>query len=263
MVTKVVVPWHNPKQKNEFLEAWKIGAGDPRLVLQQDTNKSGCARTKNAGIRTALGLGADIVCVLDDDCFPLVPQAENPLDEFIEDHIKALEHQEVQMVVPTIIPHPRGYPYRERTIKMEVAASIGLWQGYPDLDAMTALVLGEQPERVHYLQSRIYGVMFPFCGMNYAFKKEWADSAVHIDVPRFDDIWMGWVWEKVAFDKGCCFNIEGPMVQHVRQSNVWKNLEEETKYMLTNENLWSAIYSAKRGTSPEELRKHFGLNGTQ
>jgi glycosyltransferase involved in cell wall biosynthesis len=256
MVTKVVVAWHNPKQKNEFLEAWKIPAGDSRLVLQQDETKAGCAKTKNAGIARALAEGADVVCVLDDDCYPFEPRADEPLDEFIEDHLKALEDQEVQMVVPTMVPHPRGFPYRHRTIKMRVAASIGLWVGYPDLDAMTALVIGDQPEGCRLLHSAVYGTMFPFCGMNYAFRKDQTDCAVHIDVPRFDDIWMGWIWERVAYDKGQCFNMDGPLVRHTRQSNVWKNLEEETKYMFTNETLWSAIYAAK-GSDPKTLRELF------
>lgn len=257
MKTSVVVAWHNPKQKNEFLEAWNIKENDPRLVLQQDETKAGCAKTKNTGITRALADGADVVCVLDDDCYPLEEEAENPLDEFIEDHIEALEDQEVQRVIPTMIPHPRGFPYRHRTIKMSVAASIGLWVGYPDLDAMSALVIGDQPENCQLLSSSVYGSMFPFCGMNYAFRKGQADCAKHVDVPRFDDIWMGWVWEKVAYDKGQCFNLNGPLVRHTRQSDVWQNLIEETKYMHTNELLWSAIWAFPHGTSADALRKHF------
>ena len=255
MVAKVVVPWHNPKQRDEFLEAWQVKASDPRLVLQQDTTKAGCAQTKNAGIRQALSLGADVVCVLDDDCYPNHPS--ETLDDFIEDHIIALEPVAVRMVAPTMRPHPRGMPYRHTSVQMRVAASIGFWMDYPDLDAMSALVLGERPESVSFLRDPLYNMYFPFCGMNFAFKKQWADCAVLIDVPRFDDIWMGWIWQKVAYDAGCCFNFNGPLVRHVRQSNVWKNLEEEVRYLKTNEDLWEACYKAPRGTSPEELRNHF------
>ena len=254
--TLLVVAWHNPQQRDMFLEAWKIKSNDPRLVLQQDKLKEGCARTKNKGIANALAAGADVVCVLDDDCYPNDPRVQDPLSEFFEDHLKALEPQEVQMVVPTMIPHPRGYPYRNRTIKMRVAASIGLWTGYPDLDAMSALVIGEEPDEIQLLQSSLHEVFFPFCGMNFAFRKEEADCAVLIDVPRFDDIWMGWIWERIAYDQGKCFNLNGPLVEHTRQSNVWKNLEEETRYMLTNESLWSAIYLA-RGSDPKTLRELF------
>jgi hypothetical protein len=257
--TLVVVPWHNQKQRNDFLDAWKIHPRDSRVVFQQDVDKSGCARTKNAGITCALDSGADIVVVLDDDCYPLEPRAEDPLQELIDDHKAALEPQEVQMVVPTMLPTPRGMPYLNRTIKMQTAASIGLWTGYPDLDAMSALVLGPQPEGCQFLVSCVHGVMFPFCGMNYAFYKDQWDCAVHIDVPRFDDIWMGWIWEKVAYDKGKCFNMNGPKVEHVRQSNVWQNLEEETKYMKQNETLWSAVWGAPRGMTAKSLRQQFGF----
>lgn len=253
-MVKIVVPWHNPKQKHDFLEAWKVRDGDPRLILQQDTTRAGCARTKNAGIARAVRDGADIIIVLDDDCYPATPHST--LDEFIEDHAKALEAQKVQMVVPTMLPHPRGFPYQSRHITMPTAASIGLWVGIPDLDAMSQLVLGAEPDEVQLLQSSLHGVMFPFCGMNFAFRpKDWLDCAQLIDVPRFDDIWMGWIWEKVAYDRGCCFNMNGPLVRHVRQSNVWQNLVEETKYMQLNETLWSAVLQARRGISPQELRK--------
>jgi Reversibly glycosylated polypeptide len=255
--TLVVVPWHNAKQKNEFLEAWKINESDPRLVLQQDASRAGCARTKNAGISRAVDSGADIICVLDDDCYPLEPQVEKPLDEFIEDHIEALEHQEVQLVVPTMIPHPRGFPYRNRKVKMPVAASLGFWHENPDFDAMSQLVLGDHIEQVQFVKSPMYGVMFPFCGMNFAFKKEWGDQVRLVDCARFDDIFLGWCIQKVAYERGYCFNPDGPMVRHVRQSNVWKNLQDEVKYLEINETIWEAIYRAPRGLTVLQLQDIF------
>jgi hypothetical protein len=258
VVAKVVVPWHNENQKNDFLKEWGVRENDSRLIMQQDTSKAGCARTKNAGIAAAVASGADVVCVLDDDCYPIEPQDTNPLQTFIDAHVECLKKQEVRMVYPTMIPMPRGMPYRDRTIKMDVAASIGLWTNIPDLDAMSQLVLGDTPSEITLLRQSIYGVMFPFCGMNFAFKaKYWADCAVLIDVPRFDDIWMGWIWEKVAYDRGCCFNTAGPLVRHARQSDVWNNLEQEVKYLKVNETLWRTIYQAGRGVSAAELRKHF------
>jgi hypothetical protein len=136
---------------------------------------------------------------------------------------------------------------------------MGFWLEYPDLDAMSALVLGEKPEELSYLRRAIHGVMFPFCGMNFAFRRDWIDCAQLIDVPRFDDTWMGWIWQKVAYDRGSCFNLQGPMIRHVRQSNVWANLQDEVKYLKTNEDLWSAIYTAPRDQGPQELRKAFGF----
>jgi glycosyltransferase involved in cell wall biosynthesis len=255
MNAKVVVPWHNEKQKNEFLEAWQTYPKHPLLLLQQDTDKSGCARTKNLGIANALATGAEVICVLDDDCYP--PEPGYKIEEFVEAHVAALKPCKVQMVVPCSDPYPRGLPYESNTITFPVAASMGFWMEHHDLDAITQLVLNRhaQPYEQKFMRSGIFGRMFPFCGMNFAFRREWSDCARLIDVPRWDDIWMGWIWEKVAYDRGACFNLNGPLVRHIRQSNVWKNLEEEIPYLKVNEDLWSTIYQAPRGVSPDELRK--------
>ena len=80
MKTTVVVPWHNRTQLDLFIDAWRVPFSDERILFQQDRDKSGCALTKNAGIRRAIDEGAEILIVLDDDCFPIEGQT---LDSFI------------------------------------------------------------------------------------------------------------------------------------------------------------------------------------
>jgi hypothetical protein len=258
---KVVVPWHNPKQKNEFLEAWQVLEGNPLLELSQDKDQSGCAVTKNRGIRRAVDAGVDYVCVLDDDCYPAQPEAK--LEEFVEDHIAALQPQKVQMVFPTCTPHPRGYPYRNRSITMPVAASIGLWIGHLDLDAMSTLVYGgAEIEQPSFLRQAIFGHYFPFCGMNFAFHRAWIDSAQLINIPRWDDIFMGWLWQREAYKQKACFNLKGPLIRHVRQSDPWKNLQKEIDYLELNETLWETIHQSPPEKSLPELRSAlFGVAG--
>jgi len=257
---KVVVPWHNQKQKDEFLEAWGLRESDERLILQRDIRKEGCAITKNRGIQEALRDEADVIMVLDDDCYPATPHTT--FSDFVSGHLKALKPQEVIMCVPTILPQPRGTPYEKKTIKMPVAASLGFWTDYPDLDAISALVLGPQPDEVRYLTSPVHGKVFPFCGMNFAFRREWVENgcAQLVNIPRWDDIFMGWIWEKVAYEQGHCFNFGGPFVRHIRQSNIWKNLKEEVPYLEQNETLWSAVYCSPRGMTAPQLREQFGLS---
>lgn len=263
----VVVPWYNPKQRDDFLTAWGIERSKSGstvlpeyLFLQRDDLQVGCAQTKNAGIARALESGADYVVVLDDDCYPAPgPLGQNQggytLDDFAAAHIAALKPQKIRMVYPTTQPHPRGMPYRNWFIEKPVAASIGLWAKNPDFDAVTSLLIGADALATYYRQP--FRDYFPFSGMNFCFSKEWADCAVLVDIPRFDDIWMGWIWEKVAFGKGYCFNTAGPMVTHARQSNVWKNLDAEVKYLKVNEDIWAAIHAAPAGLSATELRKMF------
>jgi glycosyltransferase involved in cell wall biosynthesis len=250
---KVVVAWHNPKQKQEFLEAWKIAEDHVLLQMTQDENKSGCALTKNRGILAALEGGAEYVCVLDDDCYPADP--EYTIEEFVDEHIAALKPQPVRMVHPSCIPHSRGMPYKNRTITMPVAASMGFWVEHLDLDAMSTLVYGSaRVERATFLRQTVHGMYFPFCGMNFAFHRKWAHCAQLINIPRWDDIFMGWLWERDAYQNGACFNLQGPIVRHVRQSDPWANLRQEIEYLELNETLWQTIHMSPPEKTTEQLR---------
>lgn len=274
----IVVPWHNPKQRDAFLAAWGVGAASGKwLFMQQDISQAGCAVTKNAGIARALAAGAEYIVVIDDDCLPPEsiqqiagplkgvfaqgPDAGYTLEKFAEDHIAALQPQPVRMVYPTTQPQSRGMPYRNHHLTLPVAASMGFWQKNPDFDAMATLVHGPAPETL-FTQIAMYQFYFPFSGMNFAFHRKWAEEAVLINVPRYDDIWMGLIWQKIAYEKGYCFSLRGPTITHSRQSNVWKNLQDEVRYIETNETMWSAVHSAPAGLSAGELRTRiFGSAG--
>lgn len=255
----VVVPWHNEKQKDEFLAAWHIQQIPQWLFLQQDMAGEGCARTKNAGIKRAYNYGADVIVVLDDDCYPPAsPDGKGPLkgytlENFADDHITALKPQPVRMIYSTGNPSPRGMPYRNRHIVMPVAASMGFWQTNPDYDAISSLVLGPQAN-MEVARVAMFRHYFPFSGMNFAFRREWVDCAQLIDVPRWDDIWMGFLWQREAYSRGHCFNLCGPVVTHFRQSNVFANLQDEVKYLELNERLWKIIYQAPVSLTTQQLR---------
>ncbi len=115
-----------------------------------------------------------------------------------------------------------------------------------------------------FSQKTMFGRYFPLCAMNYAFKPaEWEPWFYLIeDVGRYDDIWMGWLWQKEAYQRGCCFNLDGPLVRHSRQSNVWANLKNEATYLEENETLWRDIatstdegYFALRSLLPLPVQK--------
>lgn len=234
----VVAPWHNPEQKLNFVEAWDVH-DDPRLLLVQDENREGCARTKNRGVLQAMELGAEVVVVLDDDCFPH-PEAPT-LDDLIDGHLAALEPQPVSMFEVVTDPPSRGTPYFDRSMRMPVAASMGFWTGIGDYDAPGQLVHGATLP-MNFRRSPVFWRWFPLCGMNLAFRpQDWRPWWQFIDVPRFDDIWQGFLWQKEAWRRGHCFNLNGPLVTHSRQSNVWANLRDEAQNLEANERLWRAI----------------------
>lgn len=236
----VVTPWHNEEQRDAFLQAWRIHdyENDPRIVMQHDADADGCGFTKNLGIDAALDRDAEMVVVLDDDCFPLDGMS---LDELIALHRENLDELgHVKMFQEVTSPPSRGTPFNERMIEMPVAASMGFWTEVGDYCAPRQLAHQAGPMSTR--QQTIFGRYFPLCGMNLAFRpKDWRPWCDFIDVPRFDDIWMGWLWQREAYQRGFCFSLYGPKVRHSRQSNVWKNLEAEARYLEANETLWRTI----------------------
>lgn len=234
--TKIVVPWHDLDQVNSFLDAWNAFSDDEYLILQQDKKKEGCATTKNKGIEAAIKAGAEIIIVLDDDCFPSGSLHES-LQDFAWHHENALYPQEVELIEAVTQPPSRGTPYFAKTALMKVAASMGFWTEVGDYDACGQLVHGAT-HPMEWSRKAIHGRYFPLCGMNLAFRAEEWPWCRFIDVERFDDIWQGFLWQRKAYADGKCFNLKGPLVRHSRQSNVWANLRAEANNLEKNETVW-------------------------
>jgi len=183
----------------------------------------------------------------------------SPLNTFIADHLQALEPQPVDMFEAVTEPPSRGTPYFERTVRMPVAASVGFWTNIGDYDAPGQLIHGAQ-KPMQFRQQAIYGKYFAFSGMNFAFRSHWAHCARLVEnVGRFDDIWMGYFWQKMAYQKGHCFSLNGPAVRHSRQSNVFQNLRDEAPYLERNEGLWKQIHATPAGYTYDVLRRSFQL----
>jgi hypothetical protein len=235
----IVVPWVREEEIAAFLGQWGIGGAVPDwLVLQRDDKREGCGATKNKGIARATSLGAETVVVLDGDCYP--SSEARTLAELAEKHVLALEPQRVEMFQMVTDPPSRGTPYSETTIEFSVAASMGFWTGVGDYCAVRQFALGSGP--MTFARRSVFGRYFPLCGMNLAFRpKEWLPWCCFIEVPRFDDIWMGWLWQREAYRRNYCFNLDGPLVHHSRQSNAWKNLRDEALHLEENETLWRRI----------------------
>lgn len=240
----VVVPWVDEAQIISFLDAWRVPHTIPDwLILQHDEHREGCAVTKNRGVEQAVARGADLVVVLDDDCYPAEVES---LEDHVSLHRRALDPQEVEMFEIVTSPPSRGTPYGDLTVRMPVAASTGFWTEIGDYDAARQLVYQARP--MIFNRKAVHGRWFPLCGMNLAFRPtEWDPWCRFIDVPRFDDIWMGWIWQKEAYRRGFCFNLNGPLVRHARQSDPWRNLRVEAEYLEASELLWREIV-----LSPEE-----------
>ena len=256
MNTAVIVPWVHAKTRDEFLKAWNLSSQPPWLIMPQDTTHAGCGAMKNRGIQQAVEAGYETVVVLDDDCHPSFAA---DLRIFVEQHEKALEPVEVEMFAAVTDPPSRGTPYGSRKVKLPVAASLGFWTGIGDYCGVRHLATN--CGKMQFNRSPIHGKYFPLSGMNVAFKpKQWLPWCSFIEVARFDDIWMGWLWQREAYRRGFCFNLGGPDIKHARQSNVWKNLQLEARFLEENETLWARIavhrdgsYDSLRSLLPERM----------
>jgi hypothetical protein len=237
----IVVPWYRGEQVAEFLRAWGVDrdALPPWLVLQQDERREGCAVTKNKGVEEAMARGAEVVVVLDDDCFPCEPE-RSTLERFAEAHVEALLPRSVRMFEAVTTPPSRGTPFGKHSFEMPTAASMGFWTEVGDYCGVRQLAFGAPP--MEFRMEPIFGRYFPLCGMNLAFRpRDWLPWCRFVDVPRFDDIWMGWLWQREAYRRGSCFNLGGPLVRHSRQSDPWRNLIVEARHLKANETLWANI----------------------
>lgn len=257
-LVRIVVPWVRVEQRDLFCKEWNISTSDPRIVFQRDVDREGSGATKNKGIARAIEQGASVVIILDDDCFPYDGQS---IEQFIDAHVAALQPQPVEMFEAVTDPPSRGTPYFRAAIEMPVAASMGFWTEIGDHCAVRQLALDSAPMTFH--RRAVYQRYFPLCGMNLAFRPAgWEPWWQFIEVPRFDDIWMGWLWQREAYWRGHCFNLAGPLVRHSRQSNVWANLREEAVHLEANETLWRKIamhpignYDALTGLLPCPVRQ--------
>lgn len=193
---------------------------------------------RNAGFFAAYNAGAEIFVTLDDDVYPI--------GDPIQDHINALKMQ----VSPTWISTAQDWRVRGIPVFVEkwpVMLSHGVWAGVPDFDAPTQL-LNPNVQDIAFNRCNVpYGVLFPLCIMNVAFRREllpWMYQApmgqrlAEFGLPvgdRFADIWSG-VVAKLACDLNQWGVVTGySTIYHSRASNVFANLSKESVFLEQNE----------------------------
>lgn len=196
---------------------------------------------RSYGFLKAYEMGADYCFTLDDDTV----QADNL---HCEKHIANMEQFPIWISsVPGI--HVRGLPYKNRGILKNVMASIGLWKGVPDLDAIQTLANGviDNFEPVVFNSIVPHGQYVPMCGMNLAFKRQvtplfyFALMGQNQLYRRFDDIWCGVITQKIFDHLGYHMSYGEPIVHHIRASNPFTNLVKEAPGIEFNEIFWEFV----------------------
>jgi hypothetical protein len=168
--------------------------------------------------------------------------------------------------------YPRGYPYAVRDCVQETILHHGLWSNVADLDAQTQRELPHYRTMPAEVIERIpTGALFPMSSMNLAFKRKAVpllffllmgeDAAGNpIGYDRFDDIWAGMFFKKIADHQGWAVSSGSPSVHHARASNIDVNLARESAGLAAHEWLWRRVRALPlRAASPLENYREIAM----
>lgn len=260
-----VVPTIRPESYKKFLKAWRdlfnkhdvevisVYDGDIPIVKKEGKNfgmtakqimgkYSGAIVNFNGGVRN-LGFAyvakfmpeIDVIMTFDDDV--------RPIGDPIQDHLDILNKRVPVSWISTASEYMRGFPYKIRD-EAEVVLSHGVWENVADWDAPTQLVLGSHRKVDFYKGIIPKGIYFPMCIMNVAFKRKMlpymyqAPPAPEFNIGRTDDIYCG-ILAKREIDKNGWAAVSGyARIFHERESNVYKNLNQEAKTIELMEDFW-------------------------
>jgi len=204
------------------------------------------AACRNLAHYLAYKEGYDVVFSLDYDC--VAPRG------FIDEHTSVFFRKKQKMISSKsgwVNPlgskkwFSRGFPYRERrkesidvsvtTTNKRVVLNMGLWRNVVDINAIDK-VLSKPPKKFKAAYDHIsVNGFIPLCGMNNAFLREIIPAYFFLPnfkigdcvVSRHDDIWGGYILQKLVHKRGDLISFGKPVVFHERESYRPKALYHE------------------------------------
>jgi reversibly glycosylated polypeptide/UDP-arabinopyranose mutase len=213
---------------------------------------------RSYGFYKAHQMGADYIFTLDDDCLPLKNQ------KFCQEHVDNLEKTS-KWCESVLGFRTRGIPYKNLGLLENVVFSMGLWEGVPDFDAVHMLADCIGPLRLTETRVMPRGQYFPFCGMNFAFKREVTPMCLFAlmgqgsPFGRFDDIWFGVICKKICDHLNYFITCGKPYIYHSKASDAFNNLIKEAPGIKFNENFWQIIDDiVLTGTTSVDCMKEIG-----
>lgn len=195
---------------------------------------------KNFGLYMAYKEGAEVICILDDDCdlrinpgyFEQIPIGKSvPVMGYtnLSGWCNTLLTME-----PYLGHHPRGYPYEHRfensaiycrSLFLKPKFNEGMWSGNPDINELDKSAVGPS-SRDYEVVRRIYldfGQKLPLSIMNVQFHRDLVpafyqppDFAVdgNYRIRRHDDVWSMYLLKKLMDKKQDYVTVGHPMVLH-------------------------------------------------
>lgn len=261
--------FYGPKEREEWFRQ-RFGSKYEEY-LSVIPNK--CHAENSFGLLVAYEEGTDVVLELDDDVFPFEGYS------LLDDHFSNLFSQggvtvystnkwynpmeNLKLNTKTHI-FPRGYPYTQevrdhhyswRNEEGECVLNMGLWAGYPDLDALTIIYYSGLDGRGNIRcngmkRDKIIvgkGTYFTICSMNTSFLPKIIPAFYQLymnfmGIDRFDDIWSGLFIKRIADHLGDRICLGRPMIYHNKTPrNPFDDLKKELEGIIINEKLWRVI----------------------
>ena len=208
-----------PKERKVFdYEAQKKELGKDLYKSFKQFHKN-CS-IKNFGLWCAYKNNYDMAIVIDSDCI-ISPG-------FVKEHIKSLQTPGDGWHNPLLhhLENPvysRGFPYSKRNLKKW--AHMGLWTNETDLYGKDriGLELHQKLKKLENFPEHVsVSSFFPLSGMNVSFVREAIPYMIFLPVfyhegqkfNRHDDIWGGYIFQKIANIKNFCLSYGLPHVFH-------------------------------------------------
>lgn len=234
-----------PKRKNIFIYDYAQQKKILGKYYQEYTAFHHSASCRNLAHYLAYKQGYDVAIALDYDC--VVPE------NYINQHLKALEGKEAAITTDSKWINPlennvwftRGFPYAQRgDYKKEnllgetdkrVVLNMGLWKNVVDINGIDKVLETPPVEFKLNRENTAVDGYIPLCGMNNAFVKDIIPAYFFLpnfmvgnwEVSRHDDIWGGYILQKLIEKKGDILTYGAPVVFHERESSQPKVLHYE------------------------------------
>jgi hypothetical protein len=237
-------------------------------------HKSAAAR--NFGHVLAAREGYDVIIALDYDCRPAPGWLETHLSSLTAVSAgPALRGRWVNSITAPGF-YARGYPYEFRnaeasavhstTASGQVKLNMGVWNNILDLNGVDKLPAdppyepGVRPGPNHIALGSL-----PLCGMNTAFTADLTPAYfflpdVWIDgwqLSRHDDIWGGYILQKLMAARGDLVSFGNPVVEHTKQTRLERVVMLEQWMHLMSLQFYDAVDTAVESVAPGDYATMF------
>ena len=240
----VELPWSHDSGGDVYdYEAQRLALGVELYTLFEQFHQSSAC--KNFGTWKAYQEGYDVIIVIDSDC--IVPNG------FVKEHLRALEQKGRGWDNPlsNTSLYSRGFPYSKR--ELPILAHMGLWTNCLDLYGTDRV--GKPfplPDETPWMDYHVASGHFPLSGMNVAFTREAIPYMLFLPnfesgrnkFRRHDDIWGGYIFEKIVSQKGGALSYGLPYVKHDSIVVAEEDAEEEKAMIKFEDAFYEAIDTA-------------------